>query len=394
MSANLEIAPMLGRVETPVVRRAAITDSWIWRWYRRKLVGRVRRATRWEFWPPWAFYPPLVSYLCYLGLKHRNLTLFTAVNPPIPDGGFIGESKYEILRALERSSSVPKTILVNPEALDTRAAFIERFMRREGLRFPIVLKPDAGQRGSGVSIVRSADDIRRYLAAATFAIIAQEYVGGLEFGIFYYRLPGEQSGHIFSVTEKQMPVVVGDGKRTLEELILADDRAVCMADVYSRHNSGRAKMVLGKGERVQLVELGTHCRGAIFLDGNCAITPALENAVENIARTFQGFYFGRFDIRVPSLDDLKAGRNLKVLELNGVTSEATDIYDPKNSLFDAYRVLFRQWRIAFKIGEYNRASGAKTTSLPQLLRAAWKYRQVSKKVKVGKHQENWSRTSR
>ena len=144
MSANVEIGPMLGRVATPLIDRAATTHSWIWKWYRRELVGRVRRATRWEFWPPWAFYPPVVTYLFYLGLKHRNLTLFTAVNPAIPDGGFIGESKYEILRALERSFSVPKTILLNPNALDTRAALIESFMRREGLTFPIVLKPDAG----------------------------------------------------------------------------------------------------------------------------------------------------------------------------------------------------------------------------------------------------------
>jgi hypothetical protein len=38
-----------------------------------------------------------------------------------------------------------------------------------------------------------------------------------------------------------------------------------------------------------------------------------------------------------------------------VTSEATNIYDPQNSLIDAYRILFRQWRIAFEIGAQNRA---------------------------------------
>ena len=51
------------------------------------------------------------------------------------------------------------------------------------------------------------------------------------------------------------------------------------------------------------------------------------------------------------------GRNLKIVELNGVTSEATHIYDPKLSLFDAYRVLFRQWRIAFELGDLNRRWG-------------------------------------
>jgi hypothetical protein len=52
-----------------------------------------------------------------------------------------------------------------------------------------------------------------------------------------------------------------------------------------------------------------------------------------------------------------------VLELNGVTSEATHIYDPKNSLFTAYKVLFSQWRIAFEIGEQNRRRNFAPTSL-------------------------------
>ncbi len=378
MSPELEIVSMPGTISAPAVGRATPARSWMWRWYRREVVGRMRRVTRWEFWPPWAFYPPVVMYLLYLGLKHRDLTLFTAANPAIPDGGFIGESKYEILRALERSSSVPKTILLKPDALDGRVASIESFMRRKGLTFPIVLKPDAGQRGSRVSIIRSGDDIRHYLAAATDPVIAQEYIGGLEFGVFYYRVPGEETGHIFSITEKQMPVVVGNGTRTLEELILADQRAVCLAELYCRQSSGLANTLLAKGERVQLVELGTHCRGAIFLDGSFAITPALEKAIDEIASTFAGFYFGRFDVRVPSVEDLKAGRNLKILELNGVTSEATNIYDPRTSLLDAYKTLFCQWRIAFDIGDRNHVKGARPTSLRQLLRAVLKYRRTFK----------------
>lgn len=393
MSADLEIGSELGSISVPAAPRATAMHSSLWKWYRRHVLGRLRCVTRWEFWPAWAFYPPVLMYLLYLGIKHQNFTLFTAVNPAIPDGGFIGESKYEILRALELSASVPKTMLVRTSGVDDQVGSVIDFMDREGLTFPIALKPDAGQRGSGVSVIRSIRQMREYLAAAQLPVIAQEYVGGLECGVFYYRLPDSDKGHILSITEKVMPIITGDGKRTLEELILTDDRAVCMADMYVRQNSAHAQRVLDHGERVQLVELGTHCRGAVFLDGSYAITPALEDAIENIARTFHGFYFGRFDIRVPSVEDLRAGCNLKVLELNGVTSEATNIYDPQNSLFDAYRVLFRQWRIAFEIGERNRARGAQTTSLWRLLRAVLKYTRAQKHT-VSSHQENWSRTSR
>jgi hypothetical protein len=252
-------------------------------------------------------------------------------------------------------------------------------MRRQGLQFPVVLKPDAGQRGSGVAIVRSPEQLCEYLMSSSFPTILQEYVPGEEYGVFYYRYPGSSKGQIFSVTEKRMPVLVGDGRSTLKELILADERAVCLSAFYLRKHSDRTHDVPAAGERVQLVEIGTHCRGAIFLDGGETITPVLEELVDHIAKTFEGFFFGRFDIRVPSREDLMAGRNLKIIELNGVTSEATHIYDPKLSLFDAYRVLFRQWRIAFEIGNLNRTRGIYPASVGELLDAACQYSELSQR---------------
>src|SRR3974377_1560612 len=70
------------------------------RW-RRKLIGQVWRLSRWEFWPPYVFYPPVIAYIAYLGLRFRGLTLFTAANPAMPAGGFLGESKNEIFEHLK-----------------------------------------------------------------------------------------------------------------------------------------------------------------------------------------------------------------------------------------------------------------------------------------------------
>ena len=341
---------------------------------RRGMVRSWRRLVRWEFWPPYVFYPPVVAYVVYLGLRFRSWTLFTAANPAIPASGFVGESKNEILQQLKNAGEwLPRFTLLGEEPA-ARIAQAEEFMRQNRLIFPVVLKPDAGQRGAGVAIVRSPEELRTYLSRPSFPTILQEYVPGKEFGVFYYRYPGEERGRVFSVTEKRMPMLTGDGKRTLEELILADDRAVCMAGFYERRNAQRIHEVPGAGEDVQLVEIGTHCRGAIFLDGAYAITPALEEVIERIAQTFSGFFFGRFDIRVPTLGDFMLGRNLKVVELNGVTSEATHIYDPKLSLWQAYRVLFQQWQIAFEIGDRNRAAGVRPTPPLELLRMIGEYR--------------------
>jgi hypothetical protein len=72
---------------------------------------------------------------------------------------------------------------------------------------------------------------------------------------------------------------------------------------------------------------------------------------------------------------LRAGRNLKVIELNGVTSEATSIYDPRNSVLAAWRVLFAQWRIAFEIGAQNRKRGARPAGVWRLFLDWVKFRE-------------------
>jgi membrane protein DedA with SNARE-associated domain len=307
---------------------------------------RLARYARWEFWPPWLAYAPVFPYVLWLALRHRSLTLFTAANPGIPSGGFVGESKSAILARLPRVSEFR---VVQPgESIDISG-------------FPVVLKPDVGERGKGVSIAHTPDDVQRYLSAARTPTIVQEYVGGLEFGVFYVRRPGEPTGSIFSITEKRFPEVVGDGRATLRQLVLRDRRAARIANVYLQCGPDR---VPAAGERVRLVEIGSHCRGAIFLDGSRYETPELRAAIDAVAQCHPGFYFGRFDIRTPSLADFQAGR-FSVLELNGVSSEATHIYDPAVSVWAAYRTLFRQWRLAFEIGSANRAAGARPMTLSE-----------------------------
>ncbi|MEP6913699.1 MAG: VTT domain-containing protein [bacterium] len=341
---------------------------------RRLLVARWRRLKRWEFWPLWAFYPPVVLHLGYLGLKHRSLTLFTCANPAIEEGGFVGESKSQILQGLGQAPDAGPLIaswglLEKSLSPHTRIDRALQFMRGRGLSFPVVLKPDAGERGSGVAVLRSEGEMEDYLLASpNVDVMIQEHVAGLEFGVFYFRYPQCEHGEIFSITRKLFPSLTGDGESTLENLILKDDRAVCMARAYFDARRDDLLDIPATGESVQLIEIGTHCLGSIFLDGIEIKTAELERAIDHLAKAFDGFYFGRFDIRTPSLTDFQHGKNFKVVELNGVTSEATSIYDPKNTLFAAYRVLFDQWRIAFEIGAQNRARGAEPARLLTLAR--------------------------
>ena len=329
---------------------------------RRRIAGWFGRLTRWEFWPIWVAYLPLVPYWIWLAVRYRSLTAFTAANPAIPGGGLDGESKSAILEKL--GAVAPWELLPAEE----RYAAAERFAEREG--YPVVLKPDIGERGAGVAIVRGRDALRGYLQANAGPALIQRYVGGVEFGVFYVRRPGEDRGRVTSITEKQFPCVTGDGQSPVRTLVLRDHRAVCLERAYERALGTAAfERVPAAGERVPLIEIGTHSRGAIFLDGGAYWTAALEEAIHGAASVTPGFHLGRFDVRAASVDEFRAGR-FWVLEFNGVTGEPTHIYDPAVGLLAAYRAMAAQWRWACEIGRANITAGARPLSLADLLRLA------------------------
>jgi len=337
------------------------------------------RLSHWEYWPPWLSYVPLAGWIGALAVKHQGLTVFTAANPSILAGGFVSESKFDILSALSRGGGpVARSILIAGSLpASSKRECVAEFCRQERLSLPIVLKPNEGQRGSGVVVARTREQLHGYLDRSVVDTIVQEYVPGLEFGVFYVRRPSETIGRIFSVTEKRLPFVVGDGQRSLERLILGDRRLVGMARFHLEKHHSRLNEIPEAGQIVSLGDLGTHCRGAQFLDGRSLLTPELERAFDRISKDFDGFFFGRYDVRAPSVDDFRRGTNITVIELNGVTSEATHIYDPAVGLVAAYGALFEQWRLAFEIGAENVRRGAPTTSIRELMRLLRRYRATS-----------------
>jgi hypothetical protein len=320
----------------------------------------------------WLFYAPVGMWVLYLASRYRGLSTMTAANPGIPDGGTVGESKFDILSKLPADCVIPSVLVASGELRD-RISRLEAHIELAGWSFPIVLKPDVGQRGAGVKLARSMTDVTAYLSHVTNPVVVQPYhPGPFEAGVFYYRRPGWSAGRILSITDKHFPVIVGDGVSTVEELIWAHPRYRLQADTFLARHSDALDSVPRPDARFHLGMAGNHCQGTLFLDGRHLITPALERRIDDIARTFDGFYVGRFDIRYGDVDRFKAGTDLAIVELNGATAESTNIYDPKMSLLDAYRQLFRQWSIVFSIGAANRAAGARVTShrrLFELVRA-------------------------
>ena len=335
---------------------------------RRRFAAAVSRAWRWEFWPMWLFYAPVAVWTVWLALRHGGYRTITAANPGMPDGGVVGESKFAILTRLPEAWTIP-TELLEPGSLEARDACLEDKMIRRGWSFPIVLKPDVGQRGSGVRLARSAAEVRDYLAHVTGRILVQPYHSGpYEAGIFYYRRPAAAHGRILAITDKHFPFVVGDGRSTLEELVWSHPRYRMQAKTFLARLSERRTRIPQDGERVDLAMAGNHAQGTLFKDGRHLLTPALEARVDAIARHYDGFFIGRFDVRYSDREAFLAGRDLAIVELNGATAECTNIYDPDRTLLAAYRALFLQWRLVFEIGAANRRDGRPVSSAAQLIR--------------------------
>jgi membrane protein DedA with SNARE-associated domain len=334
---------------------------------RQRAAAFVQRWRHWEFWPAWLFYAPVVVNYLRLAIRYRGLAIPTAANPGIFSGGIVGESKMATLRDLQETS---------PDFV-AKAEFVATINDVPN-SYPLILKPDVGQRGVGVKLVRSRQGAAQYLNASTAPLICQEYAAGpFEVGIFYYRFPDEAKGHIFAITEKVFPFVTGDGESTIEELIWRDRRARCMAKKYLQRLAERRVDVPAPGEKIKLVEAGNHAQGCIFQNGMRLWSKPLEERVDEISQKLEGFFIGRYDIRFASEEDLRAGRNFKIIELNGAASEATSIYDSRNSLISAYRTLFEQWALVFAIGAANCEAGSAPTELKHLWR---KWRESSSMI--------------
>ncbi len=326
-------------------------------------------VSHFEFWPDWAFYTPIVAQWVLLGLRYGSMSLPTAANPRIELGGLCGESKSAILDLVQGAAR--DLLAPYVRLLPGDAAAAERAMAAAGLAYPVIAKPDIGCNGAGVRLVRDRAALADYLAAfpSDAHLLLQRFVAEEgEAGLFYIRRPGEAQGHLTSLTLKRPPVVVGDGQRTLEQLVRDDPRAGRVPQMYLPRLGERCHAVPASGERVRLVLVGNHCKGAIFHDGRAEITSALTRAVDAIARAIPDFHFGRFDVRFTSLAALRRGEGFTVIEVNGVGSEATHIWDARTRLRDAWADQFFHYRAAFEIGRDLRATGHR----PSGVRALWR----------------------
>ncbi|MCH2355545.1 MAG: hypothetical protein MK319_02550 [Pseudomonadales bacterium] len=338
-----------------------------------------RATTFFEFWPTWLMYLPVVVQWLLLSVWHRSLSLPLIANPAIPLSGMVGVAKsavFDVAGADARRWILPWTLhQITDELVEVQCQSVMAALASAGLGLPIVGKPEIGCRGVGVKLLQFEHQLKAYLAsfpAGGWIQFQQLSEWDAEAGVFYVREPDASRGEVTSLTLKYIPYVVGDGCRTLGELVAAEPRAGELLHLYRNRHGDKWQSVIAAGEPYRLIFAASHSRGAVFRDANRLITTELSQALDRIFDDIPGFYYGRLDVKFKDLDSLLAGKDFVIIEINGASSESIGIWDRNAGFWAAILTLLRQYNTLFKLGRANRRRGHKSPGLLALLKA-WRF---------------------
>jgi ATP-grasp domain len=274
-------------------------------------------------------------------------------------GGLIGESKIDILNSILPEFK-PKTFFLKgnknqPNPIEgiadmDRVQEVLAHIAKNKMNFPLICKPNVGERGNSVEKIGNEEDLKMYLAENHGDMIVQEFITyPIELGVMYVRLPNEARGKVTSITMKKFLTVVGNGKSSIYDLLQANERARFQIERLQKKMPNKLKMIPQSGEEVMIEPIGNHCRGTEFINRNDLVKGEIHTVFDRISSTITGFYYGRFDLKIAHFDALYTGKNIKIMELNGVASEPAHIYDANYSLWQAYKDILYHWGLIWEI---------------------------------------------
>jgi hypothetical protein len=337
------------------------------RWNLARLRAFRAKLLHWEYWPAKAFYYPLAPFILWLMLRSRHICFCTAANPGIYTGGLGLESKYDTLQKIPPAYR-PNSVLIPPAA---HLAYVAQRLEEAGIGYPLIAKPDVGFRGLLVKKIDSAEELDIFLHRYPLPFILQEYIDlPEEIGVLYYRLPGEAQGQLTSITTKAFLAVVGDGQSTVEALMQGQVRALLQLERLRAEQPALLARVPAAGEKAVLSIVGNHAKGTRFFDSSGQIDEDITRTIDQLAQQIEGFNYGRFDLKCASFDSLRSGQGIKVLEVNGVCSEPTHIYDAQRGTYwSALGEIARHWALIRRIAAANHRRGVPYMRTGALARA-------------------------
>lgn len=317
----------------------------------------LRRAffyiTHWESWHWFAKYILIAPAWAWFCLRARTLWFFTPSNPTITFGGFAGETKREVYQQLPEGTW-PKSIFISSDMSLTE---IVRQMDDRDLVFPVIAKPDSGLMGFMFRKIDTMDHLRQYHAVMEVDYIVQEFIDfPLEISVFYYRFPDQAKGTITGFLRKEFLEVLGDGESTLLQLIRRYPRVQFRLEEMKGKHASRLNDIIPAGERYCLSYALNLSRGGKLISLASEKDERLLSIFDSISHHAQ-LYYGRYDIRCQSIEDLKERKKYSILEYNGCGAEPHHVYGDSNTLMKACSILVHHWHMLFRISRHNHRQG-------------------------------------
>lgn len=312
------------------------------------------QLTHWETWDWRLKYVFIIPAWLWFCLRARSFWFFTASNPTLTFGGFEGQSKREMYDQLPPGTYPQSVSIPAGTAFENVLAAIAQ----SGLPFPIAVKPDVGKMGLMFRCINSPEELRVYHSRVSWPYIVQEFVKDpLEVSVFYYRMPDETKGVITGFIRKDFLEVTGNGHSTLWDLIVSHPRArFRLHEMRAKHHD-RLPAVLKDGERYCLSPALNLSRGGKLVSLEHEKDTRLLRLFDEISQCTGNFYYGRYDVRCRSIEDLKEGKFFSILEYNGSGAEPHHVYGNGNTLWKACKILVAHWNLLYKISAANHRRG-------------------------------------
>ena len=311
------------------------------------------KINNWEQWPFNLRYFAISPMWFWYCLRSGSLWFFTPSNPTLTFGGFEGEAKREMYELLPEDS-YPKTIYISPSQSFEE---VKKAISQKGYTYPFCVKPDVGMKGLLFRKINSEKDFAYYHQLMPVEYVVQDLVlYPLEVSVFYYRYPDQEKGVITGFIQKELMEVNGDGQNTLLHLIRQHPKAKFREEEMRIKHADQLQMILQPGEKYFLSHAANLNRGARFVDLKHLIDADLRRVFDEFSHKGQ-FFYGRYDIKCQSIEDLKKGNNFCILEYNGSGAEPNHVYNAGLTLSQAHAVILKHWKVLYEISRYNHLKG-------------------------------------
>ena len=322
---------------------------------------------KYEFWNPRLFEFPFYVYLGWQCLIRRlSIKTLAKANYALDHGEIGLSSKFDSQMAFDQRYFMATELLKDSLSLDGKKAQIKQFV--ESHQYPVILKSNLGSVGKGIVKLESDADVEKHTPRLLGDFIVQKYTQNpYECGVFFVRLGGKPM--ITGINKKHFPSITGNGVDSIDTLARNHYRYTSHWNSFLQDFD--TSEVLAAGQEKQLSFIGSHTLGCKFTDDSHLNTPKLEAAIFDFFESQPGFNFGRVDVKCADEEAFRRGEFV-VIEVNGVASLPTHMFDPKLSVWQAYRIFFEHAVYLAKAANDHRDKDMDLMS----------YREVITKVKI------------